>query len=175
MQFFKKFSPITGQCFVAKSDAYISLKTTNFEYPSLKYQLKLIGNAVYVKKDFDKLSFFKKKIEIAESIKNGSSYTYFYENPDFDFYAVEGKKELTLGSPLKLENNPIIYVYKPTGNYIIAVYKNGKVYKYYNSSFSIKPKTAGYYFFIVYKYDFNLKNIYFSFEPVIITNSFYVQ
>ncbi|RMD47652.1 MAG: hypothetical protein D6834_00450 [Aquificota bacterium] len=175
-QFFKTFNPITDSCFIGNSKAYISFKkVSDLIYPDLKNQLKLITNNVYVKKDFDNLTFINKKKMLFNNINKGMSFVSFYYNLDFDFYIKTQKGEYPLGSSLNLNEKPLIYVRKPLGNYIIAVYKNGEIYKYYKSSFIIKKKIEGYYFFVVYKYSRNMGDFYFSLDPVIITNPIFIQ
>lgn len=175
-QFFKTFNPITDSCFIGDSKAYISFKkASDFNYPDLKFQLKLITNNVYVDKNFDNLTFINKKKELLNNINKGMSFVSFYYNPDFDFYIKTKKGEYVLGSSLSLNEKPLICVKKPSGNYIIAVYKNGEIYRYYNTSFIINPKIEGYYFFVVYKYSGNIGDFYFSLDPVVITNPVFIQ
>jgi hypothetical protein len=178
--FFTDFNPVADTCFIGNSESYITLKKVQdkdlFYYPDLKLQLNLIKNYVYVPEDdFDKQTFYGKRNLILENL--GSSYTSFYYHSDFDFYVVtKDNKTLPLGSAVNLKDSPLIYVKKPVGNYIIAVYKNGQVESYYNTSFILKPLTIGYYFFIVYKYERKLiGGIYTSVEPVLITNPIFIQ
>ncbi len=176
--FFSQFNPLVDKCFIGDSNAFIKIKKVSsdvFAYPNLKGQIKLIKNYVYVPKDFDNKTFNEKRNVIFENL--GRSYTSFYYSPDFDFYIkTKDNRTLFIGDNVKLEDNPLIYVKKPEGKFIIAVYKNGEVEKYYNSSFILGPENIGYYFFIVYKYDAKIfGGIYTSVEPVIITNPIFIQ
>ncbi|EDP73559.1 hypothetical protein, partial [Hydrogenivirga sp. 128-5-R1-1] len=176
--FFTEFNPVVDKCFIGSSDAHIKIKKVSdrvFNYPDLKGQVSLIKNYVYVPEDFFNGTFNQKRSSIIENL--GRSYTAFYYDYDFDFYVkTKDKKTLFIGDRVYLKDNPLIYVRKPEGKFIIAVYKNGEVEKYYNSSFILKPENIGYYFFIVYKYDTKISDsIYTSVEPVIITNPIFIQ
>ncbi len=172
---FGKLNPLTDECFIGKTDATIILKkVNNFAYPDLNLQVKLLRTFEYLPLEFDKKTFYYKKYMIKEHL--GSSYTSFYFSPDFDFYIKANDDEYPLGTSISLDKNPTIFIRKPKGKYIIGVFKNGDVVKYYNSSFLLKPKNPGYYFFVVYRYSHKFfGGFYTSFEPILITNPFFIQ
>ena len=170
------FNPIKDVCFIAKNEAFIEEKfvkdSQKLTYPDVNYQINLIKNVIYIDKEPKK--FYEKKYKYIEAINKGHSYTYFYKNPDINFFVKAGDNTYTFGDIINVKDNPVMYFYvKP--KFITAVYINGKLKNYYKGSFSITPKSAGYYQFVVFDYKYNLLNLFFGFDIVAITNPVYFE
>lgn len=173
---FSQFDPVKDICFVGKNEAFIEEKfikdNQKFTYPDINYQINLIKNIIYTKKDHD--LFYKKKSIYLNAINNGHSYVYFYKDPNINFIVKTKDKVYTFGSLIKIDKNPIIY-FSVNPRYITAVYINGKLKNYYKGSFSIIPKSAGYYQFVVFDYKYNFLNLFFSFDIAAITNPVFFE
>ena len=173
---FTNFNPIKDICFTAKNEGLIKEKyiksAQKFTFPDINYQLKLIRNILYIKKELD--SFYKKKKQYLNAINKGNSYAFFYKNPDIEFFVKTKRNYYTFGDLIKISENPVMYFYT-NPKYIIAVYINGKLENYYKGSFFKAPKSAGYYQFVVFDYKYNLFNLFFGFDIIAITNPVYFE
>lgn len=173
---FTQFDPVKDICFVGKNEAVVEEKfiknNQKFTYPDMNYQINLIRNVIYIKEDHK--SFYKKKSTYLNAINNGHSYTYFYKDPNINFIVKTKDKVYTFGSLIEVDKGPVIY-FSVNPRYITAVYINGKLKNYYKGSFSIIPKSAGYYQFVVFDYKYNFLNLFFSFDIVAITNPVFFE
>jgi hypothetical protein len=175
---FSEFNPVKNICLVGKNEGGVlekSIKESKkIMYPDINYQLKLIRNVLYINKE--ESLFYENKENFINAINKGNLYVYFYKNPDITVKVRTKDKSYTLGDLINIRENPkILFFIKP--RYITGVYINGKLKEYYQGSFTIIPKSAGYYQFVVFDYKYKLPflDLFFAFDIVAITNPIYFE
>jgi len=173
----EKLDPQLTTCIIGGVGSYSKIKYNNTSLPDLTYMLKLVKNKIYTTEILT-TDLKKDRDQIIKALKNGNNIIIFgNEDIDFDVYVETPERKYYVGDLIEMSSNPVIKGKIKGTKVLTAVYKNGKLIKYLDQiSFEIKPKTTGYYTFVLYKYSVKLPfGIYLGVKPVSVTNSIYLQ
>ncbi len=166
------FSRARGENLIGGLDLHIKLVYQEHTHgpmiPSYRDGFRWLRNIVYSRKSLTN------KEEVLNALKNGNLYISINEN-EGDFYAKDDKGNVyLLGEKLPL-NAKVFCKVNGKNKVVILKHENKPIVITEKTTFSYRLKDKGYYHFEVYEYDFKVKNRYFGFRPVILTNFFKVE
>ncbi|WP_457641537.1 hypothetical protein [Persephonella sp.] len=175
--FFKNYNLEKDKCFIGELGGYIKFKIADdFAFPDLSREFKMIRNNVVLEEELSD-QFYTIKLDLYLAMESGRSIVNLYHNVNMEIFVKTDDGFFTIGDTMDLSTNPEIFVKVGKGKFITAVYKNGKLREHFPAgNIHIKPENTGYYYFIVYKYNFKLPfNIYLGVRPVAFSNGIFIQ
>ncbi len=166
------FSRARGENLIGGLDLHVKLVYQEHTHgpmiPSYKDGFKWLQNIVYSRKKLES------KKDVLNALSKGNLYISINENYG-DFLAIDEKNNsYLLGEKIPL-NSTIYCKINNKKRVIILKYENKPVVITEKRQFSYPALKKGFYHFEIYEYDFKIKNLYFGFRPVILTNFFKVE